>query len=85
MCGASVSALPICERLLRSVTNTTAFCPSPEFRNPDGPEAADTIDALYEALERMELKFGGASNTRSPGQEAALKAANAALAKARGQ
>jgi hypothetical protein len=44
------AALPIVERLRRSVTDTTAFCPTPSYRNPDGPEAADTIEELVEAL-----------------------------------
>jgi hypothetical protein len=38
------------ERLRRHVFDTTAFCPMPSYRNPDGPEAADTIERLLEAL-----------------------------------
>jgi hypothetical protein len=58
-----VSALPICERL-RKTRAGLEVAPSGRdgFRyvendqhiqiNPDGPEAADTIEALVEALER---------------------------------
>jgi hypothetical protein len=32
------------ERLRRQVFDTTAFCPMPSYRNPDGPEAASLIE-----------------------------------------
>jgi hypothetical protein len=39
------------ERLNRSVIDTTAFCPSPVYRNPDGPEAAHAISTLTAEVE----------------------------------
>lgn len=39
-------ATAMCERLRRSVVDTTTFCPSPEYRNPDGLEAAALIEEL---------------------------------------
>jgi hypothetical protein len=36
----------LCQQLRRNTKDTTAFCPEPIYRNPDGPKAADAIEAL---------------------------------------
>lgn len=48
----------IVERLRRTVPVGEQLCRNPRTTvNPDGPEAADTIEELYEALERAAAKF----------------------------
>lgn len=36
----------LCQQLRRNTKDTTAFCPEPIYRNPEGPKAADAIEAL---------------------------------------
>lgn len=63
-----MSVFPICEKLRRTekrksymATNATAPIIESEYEapiNPDGPEAARTIEALYEALKDVEGLIG---------------------------
>jgi hypothetical protein len=71
------------ERLRRSVTDTTAFCPSPEYRNPDGPEAASRLLAMKEALEILTSKLDEWHDAEDDPATAARVAVLLAFAKAR--
>lgn len=91
-----MSALPICDRLRALESASPDFLGEDEgryetcfHRNPDGPAAADTIEALYEAL--TEIAKGEGPFSRDPlihaenCIESMKDIAHAAIAKARGQ
>jgi hypothetical protein len=83
----SAPDLPIIEKLLATKVGRTDFggVQAGAFHqmpiNPDGPEAAEVIKSLYEALDQIDTWLRGGDGN---GQELMLKAGNA-LSRARGE